>query len=100
MEYQHKFNTKHAASIGFDLFIDPSMRDTAEYPANKMAQEQVFPALHAGYEFIFWKLSIRMQAGVHLSSMGRKLKGNTFIRPSVRYEFNKHLFAQLGLKTM
>jgi len=100
LEYQHKFNTKHAVSVGVDAFIDPSMRDTAEYPKNKAKQEQFFPAAHAGYEFMFWRLAIRFQLGVHLSSMGRELKGNTFIRPSVRYQIGERLFAQLGLKTM
>ncbi|WP_345799376.1 hypothetical protein [Paraflavitalea sp. CAU 1676] len=63
-------------------------------------QERFFPAMHAGYEFMFWQLAIRLQIGAHLSSMGRALKGNTFIRPSVRYNINNRLFAQLGLKTM
>ncbi len=63
-------------------------------------QERFFPAMHAGYEFMFWRLAIRLQIKAHLSSMGRALKGNTFIRPSVRYNINNRLFAQLGLKTM
>jgi hypothetical protein len=99
LEYQHAFNTKHGFSAGFDAFLDYSARDTAEFVENKEAMAVFFPAVHVGYDFQFWRLAIRLQIGANLSSVGREIKGNTFVRPAVRYLINKRLFAQLGLKT-
>ena len=100
LEYQYKLNTKSAFSVGFDAFIDPSAKDTLEYVANKTAQETFFPAVHVGYEFMIWRLAIRMQVGTYLTGIARELKGNTFIRPALRYNINDRLFTQIGLKTM
>ncbi|ULQ54593.1 acyloxyacyl hydrolase [Flavihumibacter fluvii] len=100
VEYQHKFNTKHAANIGFDAFFDPSARDTAEFTANKEEMETFFPAVHIGYDLMFWRMSFRFQLGFNLTSIGRELKGNTFIRPAIQYNISKKFYAQLGLKTM
>ncbi|KIC95059.1 hypothetical protein OI18_09275 [Flavihumibacter solisilvae] len=99
LEYQHKFNTKHGLTVGFDAFVDPSARDTVEYTANKTEMENFFPGAHAGYDFMFWRLSIRLQVGVHLSSIGRELKGTTFVRPALRFDISKRFNAQIGLKT-
>lgn len=98
IEYQHKFNTMHAVTVGFDAFHDPSAKDTAENHTN-LQQKSFFPAAHIGYDFMFWRLTIKFQLGFNLSSIGKELKGNTFIRPAVRYEINRRLFTQLGLKT-
>jgi hypothetical protein len=49
---------------------------------------------------MFWRLTIRLQLGINLSSLGREMKGTTFIRPAIQYNINKKLFAQIGLKTM
>lgn len=99
VEYQHSFNTKHGFSAGLDAFLDYSARDTAEFVKNKDAMTVFFPGLHAGYDFQFWRLAIRLQIGANLSAVGREIKGNTFIRPAVRYLVNKRLYAQVGLKT-
>lgn len=98
LEYQHKFNTMHGVNIGFDAFIDPSARDTSEFKTN-VQRRSFFPAAHVGYDFSFWKLSVRLQVGVHLSSLGRELKSTTFMRPAIRYDFSKRFYTQLGLKT-
>lgn len=98
LEYQHKFNPMHAVSVGGDFFYDRSAKDTAEYHKNTSMQT-FFPAAHIGYDFMFWRLQVKLQIGAHLSSMGRELKSTTFIRPAVRYEANKRFFLQLGLKT-
>jgi len=99
LEYQHKFNTFHGATVGFDAFIDPSAKDTAQNPLNKNDRASFFPGAHIGYDFMFWKLTVKFQIGFNLSGIGKELKGNTYIRPAVRYEFNKRFFGQLGLKT-
>ena len=100
LEYWYKLNTKLAFSVGFDAFIDPSARDTVEYAANKQAQETFFRDVDVGYEFIIWRLAIRMQVGTYLTGIARELKGDTFIRPALRYNINDRHFAQIGLKTM
>jgi hypothetical protein len=98
LEYQHKFNVKHGVTAGFDAMFDFSASDTVEYPGNT-SRETFFPAVHAGYDFMFWKLTIKLQLAYHLTATGRELKGNTFVRPAVRYEIDRRFFAQVGLKT-
>ncbi|GAO42502.1 acyloxyacyl hydrolase [Flavihumibacter petaseus] len=100
IEWQHKFNTKHGLSVGFDAFVDPSARDTSEYPENKEAMMVFFPGLHAGYDFLIDRLSIRLQVGYNLNSTARTIKGNSYVRAAVRYELTNRLFGQIGLKTM
>lgn len=99
LEYQYTVTTKHGFSAGINAFIDPSARDTTEFVLNKEKREAFFPAAHLGYDFMFWRLAIRLQVGANLSAIGRELKGNTFVRPAVRYAANQRLYAQLGLKT-
>lgn len=99
LEFQHRFNTKHGMFAGFDAFVDPSARDTSEFKANKEALAIFFPSVHVGYDFMFWKMAIRFQVGIPVTKIGRELKGYYFIRPAVRYDVNKRLFAQIGLKT-
>jgi hypothetical protein len=98
IEDQHKFSMMHGISAGFDALVDPSSRDTVENPINQ-SQEAFFPAAHIGYDFMCGRFSLKFQIAYHLTSMGRSLKGTTFIRPALRYEFNKRLFGQVGLKT-
>jgi hypothetical protein len=98
LEYQKKFNVMHGISVGVDALVDPSARDTVENPANTTL-EAFFPAAHVGYDFMCGRFTLKLQVAYHLSSMGRTLKGNIFVRPAIRYEVNKRFFAQLGLKT-
>lgn len=98
LEYQHKFNAMHGITVGGDLFYDRSAKDTTQYHENTRLQT-FFPGAHVGYDFMFWRLQVKLQLGMHLSPIGRELKGKTFIRPAIRYEANKRLFLQLGLKT-
>jgi hypothetical protein len=98
LEYQHKFNVKHGVTVGMDALFDFSATDTTEYPGNTK-MENFFPAVHAGYDFMFWKLTIKLQIAFHLTPTGRELKGNTFVRPAIRYEIDRRFFAQVGLKT-
>ena len=98
LEFQHKFNSMHGVSAGFDAFLDYGMRDTAEYHAPEPAGV-FFPGIHAGYDLMFWRLSARFQVGYHTSAAGRELKGALFFRPNIRFDFNDRLFAQIGLKT-
>jgi hypothetical protein len=49
---------------------------------------------------MFWRLTVRLQIGYNLTTIGRELKRNTFMRPALRYEFTKRFYGQVGLKTM
>jgi hypothetical protein len=93
VELQYILNTKSAFTLGLDYFFDASQQPSQYVPNH-------FPAIHGGYDFRFWLMSIRLQAGTYLLASGRDRKGNFFLRPALRYDFSKHFFAQLGLKTL
>jgi hypothetical protein len=90
LDYRFKFNTMHAVTFGLDYFFDESLRVT--YP-----DDQDLIGLHAGYDFMFGKFSVRFQAGAYLED--DKGKEPTYIRAAFRYDINSWLFAQIGVKT-
>ena len=90
LDYRFKFNTMHAVTFGMDYFIDQGLRD--RYP-----DDQDLFGLHAGYDFMFSKFSIRFQLGAYLED--DKDKEPTYIRAAFRYDINSWLFAQIGVKT-
>lgn len=92
LEFVYKRSLKHSWLIGFDLLYDGSLKpDYAE------VSKQFAYAIHPGYDFSFWNFDIRAQVGIYLGDS--KGKGAFFLRPALRYNFNKTVFAQLGLKT-
>lgn len=91
IDYEHKFNEMHGINAGVDVLYDNRYRD-------RRASDRLMPAVHAGYAFSMYKFDIKMQVGTYIG--GQKGKGNFFMRPSLRYHINKHLFAQIGLKTL
>ncbi|TRZ41272.1 acyloxyacyl hydrolase [Robertkochia solimangrovi] len=91
LEYQHKFNNMHSATIGFDFFNDNSLKAINEDP-----DDTSIYAVHAGYDFMFWRLTILVQAGIHLTDSYDK--NNVFFRPAARYDINELMYAQIGLK--
>jgi hypothetical protein len=93
LEYQYLLNTKNAFTIGFNLFYDHSLVE--QFPDENFG----FYGIHGGYDFMFWKMSIRIQGGTYFRK-GREFKGDFFFRPALKYDINKFLYAQLGLKTM
>ncbi len=93
LEYQHKFNSMHSASVGFDYLIDNSIKET--YPQGNGKHSLI--AAHAGYDFMFWRFTILAQVGVYLTDNFDK--GSFFLRPAVRYDLNNWAYAQFGLKT-
>jgi hypothetical protein len=92
LEYIYVLNTKSAFAGGVNFFYDGSLR-----PQNIIRH---FQGMHAGYDFRFWKMSIRMQMGTYFNRRAFEYKGNFFLRPALKYEFNNRIFAQLGLKTL
>lgn len=91
LEYEHRFTEKHGIAIGTDLFFDDRLE-------HKELGDQWLIGLHTGYDFYFYNFLLRMQIGTYLSD--DRGKGNFFMRPALRYQFSKHFFAQLGLKTL
>ena len=89
-EYRHKFSMMHGLSLGLDYFYDESLKQF--YP-----DDQDLIAVHAGYDFMFGKLSIRAQVGAYLED--DKGKKPVFMRAAFRYDITKWFFAQVGIKT-
>jgi hypothetical protein len=92
IDYQHKFNNMHSATAGIDYMIDNSLAQD-----NPSDPDKYLIGLHAGYDFMFWKFTI----GAHLGGYLTDNRGKTsyYTRPSLRYDINNRLFAQVGLKT-
>ena len=92
LDYEHRFNEMHGANIGFDYFYDNTLREFEN------AADRTAIGVHAGYDFNFWKMALKVQIGTYLTDdLG---KGAFFMRPAIRYNINKTLFAQFGLKTL
>jgi len=92
IDYRFKFNTMHAVTAGFDYFYDGSLE--VDYPETK---DQVLLGAHLGYDFMFGKMAVRLQAGAYLGD--DKGKTPTYLRTAFRYDITKWMFAQIGLKT-
>ncbi|WP_167032618.1 acyloxyacyl hydrolase [Chryseobacterium sp. Tr-659] len=89
-EYRYLFNNMHAVSGGIDWFLDHSIRDNS-------SSRNMF-GFHFGYDFMFWKLSVRLQAGSYIGNNNGK--GPFFLRPAIRYDISPLFFTQIGLKTV
>lgn len=93
VEYNYRLNMKSGFAAGVNWFYDGSL--TASYDA----YSHHFYGVHAGYDFMFWNFSFRVQVGTYLHDEAFDMKGNFFFRPALKYDINKRFFAQLGLKT-
>ncbi len=91
LDYEHRFNEMHGVNAGFDMFFDNRLR-------NLESSERILTGIHVGYDFMFYKLTVKFQIGTYLSD--DRGKGAFFMRPALRYDFSKKLFAQIGLKTL
>lgn len=92
VDYRHYFNRMHGFSAGVDLFYDNSLADSY---AN--SSDRYIVGMHGGYDFMFWKMDIRVQVGTYITD--DRGKGGFFMRPAIQYEISKDFFAQVGLKT-
>ncbi len=100
LEYQFRFSEMHSVYAGGDFFYDGSVADTATHKDYPKYNTTTFPGLHAGYEFSFWKIGIGVQMGIYLSDAARYYKSsNVWLRPNIKYDFSKYVYAQIGLKT-
>lgn len=92
LDYEHRFNAIHGINAGFDFFYDNTFRQFTE------AGDRTTIGVHAGYDFNFWKLTVKAQLGTYITDdLG---KGAFFMRPALRYAINKTFFTQIGLKTL
>lgn len=92
LDYRYQFNTLHAVTVGFDLFYDESLSSIYTDESDRY-----LTAAHIGYDFNFWKMAIRVQAGAYFGD--DKGKDPIFLRPAVQYHILDWLHAQVGLKT-
>lgn len=90
MDYRYLFNNMHGLSAGVDFFYDESLK--AYYP-----EDLTLIGLHAGYDFMFGKFSVKFQFGAYLED--DKGKDPIYGRLAFRYNINPWLFAQIGVKT-
>jgi len=90
LDYEHHFNEMHAMTGGMDVFFDNRLRDFE-------TSDRLHYGVHVGYDFKFYRLAVKFQIGTYLGD--DKDKGAFFMRPSLRYNFNKRMFVQVGLKT-
>lgn len=93
LEYQYRTNSKSSFSGGFDIFYDSSL--FAFFPN----ESYFFYGIHAGYDYTFWKLSLRFQLGTYITEKGHRFRGHYFLRPAIQYKMTDHSFLQLGIKS-
>ena len=92
LDYQHKFNNMHSVTAGVDYMVDNSLAvDNPDDP------EKYMVGIHAGYDFMFWRMTIGVHLGQYLTDS--RGKNSLYTRPSLRYDINDWLYAQVGLKT-
>lgn len=96
VEYQLKFNEIHGISAGLNLFYDESVKQDIEYETYGTT---VFPALHFGYDFHFWKFSMRPHLGYLLSKAGRESKAGLFMKMALTADISETLYFQAAVKT-
>lgn len=90
LDYQHFFNLKHGFTAGLDFFYDESLEPRGDEP------EMI--GSHLGYDFRFWRLTVRLQFGTYLSAPESRM-GSMYMRPGINYAFTDRLFGHLALKT-
>ena len=99
LDYAYRYSELGRINAGFDYFIDGSTVAYLKPNENTIGNKSYF-GIHAGYDFSFWHLMVRLQVGTYFKQ-GTVNKGYFYMRPSVRWEFpNRLFFAQVGLKTL
>lgn len=91
VDYKYEFNRMHAITGGIDYFYDSSLE--SNYPDDPHS----LLGLHLGYDFRFWRIAIRFQAGSYITDDYGK--NRIYLRPGFRYNFNHWLASQIALKT-
>ncbi len=93
LDYQYKFNQVHGITGGFDYFFDGSLEE--RYPDDLSRRHLV--GIHAGYDFMFWRMTMLMHIGTYLTdSQGKK---PLYARIGLRYDISNRIYTQVALKT-
>jgi hypothetical protein len=97
---ERRVSYKSAFGLGLDGFYDSSLRlliqqrtDAMPSPSGVMQLGAVF-----SYSLFFDRFALKIQQGYYLLD-SRRLNGSLYHRVGLRYDFSKHLYAQLSLKT-
>lgn len=99
IEYNYSLNEKSGFTFGFDYFIDPSVTDVQAEPDYAKHQTTEFPGIHVGYDYKFWRMTIRLQVGTMITEAGQDIKSGGFLRPAFKFDISKNFYTQFGLKT-
>lgn len=99
IEYNYSLTERAGFTLGFDYFIDPSVSNIDAEPAYAEHQTTQFPGIHIGYDYHFWRFTIRLQAGTMITEAGQDIKDGAFLRPAFKYDFSERFYGQFGLKT-
>lgn len=75
------------------------MADVAAEPSYPLYNTTQFPGIHVGYDYSFWKFTIRLQYGTMITEAGQDLKDGAFLRPDFKFDISPNFYAQFGLKT-
>ena len=86
-------------TFGFDYFMDPSVADVEAEPSYPLYNTTQFQGIHVGYDYSFWKFTIRLQYGTMITEAGQDLKDGAFLRPAFKFDISPNFYAQFGLKT-
>lgn len=94
LEYMRIFDMKHGLTVGLDLFYDESL--IIDYPDPK---DRYLYAYHVGYDYTFWKITVRTQIGGYFGEDGDKGKEKVWARPALEYNAWDWMSFHVGLKT-
>jgi len=97
LEYQYRFNELHGFSAGINLFYDESAPLSIAYPDH---ETKLFPGIHAGYDFHFWRLAIRQQFGYMITEAGQDIKAGFFMRLGLSADITETLYFQAAVKSV
>jgi hypothetical protein len=88
------------ACIGADFFYDLSLQHVINYTIDKgdLHRQMFRSGIHAGYEMLVNRFTILFHMGAYIIDEGKR-DGNFYHRVGMKYAFNRHLFANLTLKT-
>ena len=105
-EYARRYSHAAGFNLGIDLMYDGSIvenvnRDSARIANNEphTNKDNFFGGFHLGHSLYIQKFSIETQLGVYVIKPV-DYKGDWYMRVALKYQFNKRLYAQIGLKTL
>lgn len=106
IEYARRYAHAAGFNVGADFMYDASIvenvkRDSSRIKAGEphRTSDNFFVGVHLGHSLYIQKFSIETQLGVYVIRPV-DYKGDWYMRVSLKYQFNKKIHAQIGLKTL